>query len=88
MANIKPIADRVVIEPAVAEAKTAGGIIIPDTAKEKPKKGTVIATGNEKLNFTVKPGDTVIYGSYTGTEVTVDGKNYLIMKESEILAIV
>ena len=86
--KIKPIGDRVVIEPAPAEEKTAGGIIIPDTAKEKPKRGTVVATGNEKLNFTVKPGDTVIYGAYSGTEVSVDGKDYLIMKESDILAVV
>lgn len=84
----KPIGERVLIEPAAAEEKTAGGIIIPDTAKEKPKRGTVIATGNDKLTFMVKPGDTVLYGQYSGTEVKIDGKDYLIMKENEILLIV
>jgi len=85
--NVKPLADRVLIEPAAAEEKTAGGIIIPDAAKEKPKKGTVLATGSEKLNFSVKPGDTVLYGQYSGTEISVDGKDYLIMKESDIFAV-
>lgn len=86
--NIKPIADRVLIEPAAAEEKTAGGIIIPDTAKEKPQRGTVVATGNEKLTFQVKPGDIVMYGQYSGTELNVDGKTYLVMKESDIYAVV
>lgn len=86
--NIKPIADRVLIEPAAAEEKTAGGIIIPDTAKEKPQRGTVVATGNEKLTFQVKPGDVVMYGQYSGTELNVDGKTYLVMKESDIYAVV
>lgn len=86
--NIKPIADRVLIEPAAAEEKTAGGIIIPDTAKEKPQRGTVVATGNEKLTFQVKPGDEVMYGQYSGTELNVDGKTYLVMKESDIYAVV
>lgn len=86
--SIKPIADRVLIEPAAAEEKTAGGIIIPDTAKEKPQKGTVVATGNEKLTFQVKPGDVVMYGQFNGTELNVDGKTYLVMKESDIYAVV
>lgn len=85
--NIKPLSDRVLIEPTAVETKSAGGIIIPDTAKEKPKKGTVLATGNEKLSFTVKKGDTVLYGQFSGTEVTVEGKTYLIMKESDIYAV-
>jgi len=88
--KIKPLADRVLVEPASAEQKTAGGIIIPDTAKEKPQKGTVIAVGpgttDEKM--TVKTGDTVLYGKYSGTEISFEGKNYLIMKESDIYAII
>ncbi len=88
--KIKPLADRVLVEPASAEVKTAGGIIIPDTAKEKPQKGTVIAVGpgttDEKM--TVKIGDTVLYGKYSGTEISFEGKNYLIMKESDIYAII
>ncbi|MDR2907565.1 MAG: co-chaperone GroES [Bacteroidales bacterium] len=88
--NLTPLADRVVIEPAAAEQKTAGGIIIPDTAKEKPQKGTVVAVGNGKKDepMTVKVGDAVLYGKYSGTEVNVDGNDYLIMKESDIYAIV
>ena len=88
--NIKPLADRVLIAPAEAEQKTAGGIIIPDTAKEKPKKGTVVAVGPGKKDepMTVKVGDTVIYGKYSGTEMQLDGENYLIMKESDIYAII
>lgn len=88
--NIKPLADRVVIEPAAAEEKTAGGIIIPDTAKEKPQKGKVVAVGNGKPDepMTVKVGDSVLYGKYSGTEIAIDGGDYLIMKESDILAIV
>ncbi|MCK9339292.1 MAG: co-chaperone GroES [Bacteroidales bacterium] len=86
--KLKPLADRVVVEPAEAEQKTAGGIIIPDTAKEKPQKGVIIAVGPGKKDepMTVKVGDTVLYGKYSGTEVTIDGKNYLIMKESDIYA--
>lgn len=86
--KLKPLADRVVVEPAEAEQKTAGGIIIPDTAKEKPQKGTVVAVGPGKKDepMTVKKGDTVLYGKYSGTEVNIDGKNYLIMKESDIYA--
>lgn len=88
--NIKPLADRVVIEPAPAEQKTASGIIIPDTAKEKPQKGTVVAVGpGTKDNpVTVKTGDTVIYGKYAGTEFSIEGKDYMIMRESDVIAIV
>ncbi|MFO7979053.1 MAG: co-chaperone GroES [Bacteroidales bacterium] len=88
--NIKPLADRVVIEPAQAEEKTAGGIIIPDTAKEKPQKGTVVAVGEGKKDepLTVKVGDTVLYGKYAGTELNIAGNDYLIMRESDIFAIV
>jgi chaperonin GroES len=88
--NIKPLADRVLVEPAAAELKTAGGIIIPDTAKEKPQKGIVVAVGNGKKDepLTVKEGDTVLYGKYAGTEITLAGKDYLIMRESDILAII
>ncbi len=88
--NVKPLADRVLIEPAAAEQKTAGGIIIPDTAKEKPQKGTVVAIGTGKKDepMTVKVGDTVLYGKYSGTEITIDGTDYLIMRESDIVAII
>lgn len=88
--SLKPLADRVLVEPAVAETKTAGGIIIPDTAKEKPMKGKVIAVGSGKPDepMTVKAGDTVLYGKYAGTEIQVDGKDYLIMRESDIYAII
>lgn len=88
--NIKPLADRVLIEPLQAETKTASGIIIPDNAKEKPQKGTVVAVGpgtkDEKM--TVKIGDAVLYGKYAGTELKFDGTDYLMMRESDILAIV
>lgn len=88
--NIKPLADRVLVEPAAAEEKTAGGIIIPDTAKEKPQRGTVVAVGNGKPDepMTVKEGDSVLYGKYAGTEINVEGNDYLIMRESDIFAIV
>jgi chaperonin GroES len=88
--KIKPIADRVVVEPAEAETKTVGGIIIPDTAKEKPQRGKVIAVGDGKKDepMTVKVGDNVLYGKYSGTEVSIDGKDFLIMRESDIYAIV
>ena len=88
--NIKPLADRVIVEPAEAETKTASGIYIPDTAKEKPMHGKVIAVGNGKKDepMTVKVGDNVLYGKYAGTEISVDGKDYLIMRESDIFAIV
>jgi chaperonin GroES len=92
MANVKiqPLADRVVVEAAPAEEKTAGGIIIPDTAKEKPQRGKVVAVGNGKKDepITVKVGDTVLYGKYAGTEITIEGKEYLIMRESDIFAVI
>ncbi|MFN8356569.1 MAG: co-chaperone GroES [Spirosomataceae bacterium] len=88
--NVKPLADRVLVEPAAAEEKTAFGIIIPDTAKEKPQRGVVVAVGNGKKDepLTVKVGDTVLYGKYSGTELSVEGKDYLIMRESDIFAII
>ncbi len=88
--NIKPLADRVLVEAAAAEEKTASGIFIPDTAKEKPQKGTVVAVGGGKKDepMTVKVGDTVLYGKYSGTELTVDGSEYLMMRESDIFAII
>ncbi|CAM3680499.1 co-chaperone GroES [Flavobacterium gelidilacus] len=88
--NIKPLSDRVVIEPMAAETTTASGLIIPDTAKEKPQKGTVVAVGNGKKDYTmtVKVGDTVLYGKYAGTELKYEGIDYLIMKEEEIYAII
>ncbi|QDH79569.1 co-chaperone GroES [Echinicola soli] len=87
--NIKPLADRVLVEPAAAEEKTASGLYIPDTAKEKPQKGTVVAVGNGKKDepLTVKVGDTVLYGKYAGTELSVEGADYLIMREADIFAI-
>ena len=88
--NIKPLADRVLVEPAAAETKTSSGIIIPDTAKEKPQRGTVVAVGpgTTENPVTVKVGDTVLYGKYAGTELNHEGVDYLIMKEADILAIV
>jgi chaperonin GroES len=88
--NIKPLADRVVIEPKAAEEKTASGIYIPDTAKEKPQRGTIVAVGNgtKDVVMEVKIGDEVLYGKYAGTELNIDGTDYLIMKQSDILAIV
>ena len=88
--NIKPIADRVLVEPAAAETKTSSGIIIPDTAKEKPQKGTVVAVGpwTKDNPITLKIGDIVLYGKYAGTELSHEGGDYLIMKEADILAIV
>ena len=88
--NITPLADRVLVAPAAAEEKTASGIIIPDTAKEKPQRGEVVAVGNGKKDepMTVKVGDSVLYGKYSGTEISVEGKDYLIMRESDILAII
>ena len=88
--KIKPLADRVLIEPLAAETKTASGIIIPDNAKEKPQKGKVIAVGNgtKDEKMTVKVGNTVLYGKYSGTELKFEGQDYLIMRESDILAIV
>lgn len=91
---IKPLADRVLVEPAVAETQTKSGIYIPDNAKEKPMQGTIVAMGPGKRNEKgeliapeVKIGDVVLYGKYSGTEVTVDGKNYLIVRESDIFAV-
>jgi chaperonin GroES len=88
--QISPLADRVVVEPAPAEEKTAGGIIIPDTAKEKPQRGTVVAVGPGKKDepTSVKVGDTVLYGKYSGTEFQHEGVNYLIMRESDLYAVV
>ena len=87
--KVKPLADRVLVEPKEAETKTASGLYIPDTAKEKPQEGKVIAAGPGKKDepMEVKVGDEVIYGKYAGTEVTVEGKKYLIVKQSDILAI-
>ena len=88
--NVKPLAARVIVEPAAAELKTAGGIIIPDTAKEKPQKGKVLAVGTGKIDepMTVTIGDEVLYGKYSGTEVTIEGQDLLIMRESDLYAII
>lgn len=88
--NIRPLADRVLIKPAPAEEKTVGGIIIPDTAKEKPLQGEVLAAGNgtKDEEMVLKAGDTVLYGKYSGTEVELDGEKYLIMRQSDVLAII
>ena len=88
--NMKPLADRVLVEPSEAETKTSSGIIIPDTAKEKPQRGKIVAVGpgTKENPITVKVGDIVLYGKYSGTELQYDGVDYLIMKESDILAIV
>ena len=87
--NIKPLADRAVVEHAAAEETTASGIIIPDTAKEKPQKGKVVAVGDGKKDepMTVKVGDTVLYGKYSGTELSLEDQDYMIMRESDILAV-
>ena len=88
--NIKPLADRVLVEPEAAEETTASGIIIPGTAQEKPQRGTVVAVGSGKKDepITVKVGDSVLYGKFSGTELSIKGKDYLIMREADILAIV
>ena len=88
--NVTPLHDRVIIKPAAAEEKTSSGLIIPDTAKEKPQRGIVVAAGTGKKDepVTVKTGDTVLYGKYAGTEIQIEGQDYLIMRESDILAIV
>ncbi len=88
--SFKPLADRVLVEPAAAEEKTASGIIIPDTAKEKPQRGAIVAVGTGKKDepLNVKVGDQVLYGKYSGTEITIDGTEYLIMKESDIYGII
>jgi chaperonin GroES len=95
MATIRPLGDRVLIKRLEAEEQTAGGIVLPDTAKEKPKQGKVIAVGDgrqlesgEKAEFQVKKGDTVLFGSFAGTEVTVDGEEYILMSEDDILAVI
>jgi chaperonin GroES len=88
--NIQPLHDRVVVQPAAAEEKTSGGIIIPDTAKEKPQRGKIVAVGEGKKDepMTVKKDEMVLYGKYAGTEINIEGEDYLIMKESDIYAIV
>lgn len=88
--NIKPLADRVLIKPTAPEEKTASGIIIPDSAKEKPLKGSVVAVGNgtKDEEMVVKTGENVLYGKYAGTEIDFDGEKYLIMRQSDILAII
>jgi len=93
--KLNPLADRVVVKPAEAEEKTKGGIILPDTAKEKPVEGTIVAAGpgknsdsGELIKMTIKVGDKVLYGKYSGTEVTIGGEEYLIMRESDIFAII
>ena len=87
--SIKPLADRVLIEPAPAETKTVGGIIIPDTAKEKPLQGTIVAVGKgtKDEEMVLKEGDTVLYGKYAGTELEFEGKKYLIMRQSDVVAV-
>ncbi|MDD5780815.1 MAG: co-chaperone GroES [Bacteroidales bacterium] len=87
--NIKPLADRVLVKPAPAEEKTLGGIIIPDTAKEKPLQGSVLAVGNgtKDEEMVLKAGDTVLYGKYSGTEIELEGEKYLIMRQSDVLAV-
>lgn len=87
--TLKPLADRVLIEPLAAETKTASGIIIPDAAKEKPQEGIIVAVGNgtKDVDMTVSVGDKVLYGKYSGTEIKLEGKDYLIMRESDVLAI-
>ena len=88
--KIKPLADRVLVLPMEAEEKTSSGIFIPDTAKEKPQRGTIVAAGpgTKDVAMEVKVGDIVLYGKYAGTEISVDGKDYLIMKQSDVLAII
>jgi chaperonin GroES len=94
MAKIKPLSDRVLVQPEEAEEKTASGIIIPDTAKEKPQQGKIVSVGpgkvenGTKIDMTVKEGDTVLYGKYAGTEITLDGEEYMIMRESDILGVI
>ncbi len=93
--NIKPLSDRIVVEPLEADEKTSGGIYLPDTAKEKPQMGKILAVGpgkvsdaGEKIPMEVKANDKVLYGKYSGTDVTIEGKDYLIMRESDVLAII
>lgn len=89
-ASIQPLHDRIVVKPDAPEVKSAGGIFIPESAKEKPQRGTVIAAGPGKKDepTMVKPGDTILYGKYSGTEITLESEAYLIMRESDILAII
>jgi len=92
--NIQPLSDRVVVQAQDADEQTASGLYIPDTAKEKPQRGVVLAVGpgrvenGTKVDLTVKPGDTVLYGKYSGTEITLDNEDYMIMRESDILGII
>lgn len=88
--NVKPLGDRVLVEPQEAEVKTSGGIFIPDSAQEKPQKGKVVAVGSgtKDVEMEVKAGDMVLYGKYSGTELQVDGKDYMIMRQSDILAVI
>jgi len=93
--NVKPLADRVLVRPLEAEEKTAGGIIIPDNAKEKPQKGEIVAVGEgkisdsgQKIAMSLKNGDKILYGKYSGTEVSIDGEEYLIIRESDVMAII
>lgn len=88
--NIKPLADRVLVEPKEAETKTASGLYIPDTAKEKPQQGKIIAVGNGKKDepMELKVGDLVLYGKYSGTEINVEGKEYLMIRQSDVLAVI
>ncbi len=88
--KVKPLSDRVLVEPHEAEEKTAGGLFIPDTAKEKPLAGKVVAVGpgTKEVDMEVKAGDTVLYGKYSGSEITIDGKQYIIMRQSDVLAII
>lgn len=94
MASIKPLSDRVVVKPEAAEEQTASGLYIPDTAKEKPQRGTIISVGpgrvenGTKIDMTVVEGDTILYGKYSGTEITLDGEEYLIMRETDILGVI
>ncbi|HYE59088.1 MAG TPA: co-chaperone GroES [Rhodothermales bacterium] len=94
MASIKPLGDRVVVRPEAAEEKTSSGLFIPDTAKEKPQRGTVVAVGpgryenGTKIEMTVKEGDTVLYGKYAGSEITIDGEELMIMRESDIFGVI
>ena len=92
--NVKPLEDRVILKPMEAEEKTSGGIIIPDNAKEKPQRGEVVAVGSgkvtdkgQKVEMTLKKGDRVLYGKYSGTEISIDGTDYLIVRESDVLAV-
>ena len=88
--SFKPLSDRVLVQPAAAEEKTTSGLIIPDTAKEKPQKGQIVAVGTGKKDdpMHVKVGDSVLYGKYSGTEITIDGEEYLIMRESDIFGVI